>query len=496
MEAPPAPSPSLGGAEVRARIWWRVVLLLPERPLFGFGPGQFAAAFPPYRDPAEIELSTHQRRLEQEKEVHHAHHDLLQGLAEGGFLGGTLWALFLALVAATSYQALGGINRRRAAFGAAALAILVNGLLRAPLTWNPAAATASFVLFGALLADSSNKRRPSQRLVPLGLLALLATDVARAWDIARHGRTLARSLEELVAFSELGEDPPDATNADLVRLGHIVNAEGEAARALELCSDSFRALSHGARLEQARALSEGRALDRAVELWRAALALRPHSVEALLQLGLLVLSSGDAAEARRHWSHVLKLDPDHPKALANLIRLEASEDRIDAALVHAERLDAAGRLDLAWLERLGATALLRGQAETGRLLLGRADSELAELEPQAAFNRADILEEEGREHLASALKCWAHLSWAREHAAAGRFSQAATSYRQARAQTTTLAPLGTPRVRLELAAALLADGQEERARQALEGLEPEPVDLAGLPEWAGQRLMDSGLLAR
>ncbi len=502
VEAPPAPSGSLGGAEVRARIWWRVALLLPERPLFGFGPGQFQAAFPPYRDPAEIELSTHQRRLEQEIEVEHAHNDLLQGLAEGGFLGGSLWALFLALVAATSYQALGGINRRRAAFGAASLAILANGLLRAPLTFNPAAATAACALFGALLADTSSKRRPSQRLVPLGLLALLATDVVRAWDLTRHGLALTRSFEALAAGSEAIERMQGmGYAAELLeerRRTALRNARSEAAAAFETCPDSAQVLGQLARLEQALARLPDPEGDRELThaFWRRVLELFPHRVEALLRLGQLEQEEGETVAAHARWSRVLELDPDHPKALQNLISLETSRDRTDEALAHAARLDEAGRLDLDWLEWLGATALLRGQAETGRLLLARARSELAMLEPQAAFNRAGVLEEEGREHLASALKCWAHLSWAREHAEAGRFSQAATSYRQARAQTTILAPLGTPRVRLELAAALLADGQEERARQALEGLEPEPVDLAGLPEWAGQRLMDSGLLAR
>jgi O-antigen ligase len=66
-------SPATGGFGVRASIWSRSLAMLADRPWTGVGPGQFEARFPPYRDPKEIELSTHGRAIDAETEVEHPH---------------------------------------------------------------------------------------------------------------------------------------------------------------------------------------------------------------------------------------------------------------------------------------------------------------------------------------------------------------------------------------------------------------------------------------
>jgi len=86
--------------------------------------------------------------------------------------------------------------------------------------------------------------------------------------------------------------------------------------------------------------------------------------------------------------------------------------------------------------------------------------------------------------------------WAREHAAAGRPHDAVRLYRQALAVSRRYAALefGAPAVRLELAGALVLDGDEQGARTTLGALVPTPAELIALPAWAGQALLDAGLL--
>ncbi len=52
--------------------------------------------------------------------------------------------------------------------------------------------------------------------------------------------------------------------------------------------------------------------DRAREAYRAVLAIDPHSVPAMINLGNLALEQGDLADAERHYRAAERLQPDHP----------------------------------------------------------------------------------------------------------------------------------------------------------------------------------------
>ena len=90
------------------------------------------------------------------------------------------------------------------------------------------------------------------------------------------------------------------------------------------------------------------------------------------------------------------------------------------------------------------------------------------------------------------LESRAHRTWAREHMRAGRFADAVRSYRQDLRIARDYAVGGPLRVRLELAAALLAAGRESEARQEITGLEPSARDWAALPDLARERLRATG----
>src|SRR6185503_20035170 len=93
---------------------------------------------------------------ELDTEVEHAHNDWLQGFCELGLVGGALLALGLALSARAALRALGDEARLPAAV--AALALLVNAFVHAPLSSNAAAAPLALALFGGLAPEGERSR--------------------------------------------------------------------------------------------------------------------------------------------------------------------------------------------------------------------------------------------------------------------------------------------------------------------------------------------------
>jgi hypothetical protein len=412
-----------GGVEVRARIWTSSLAMLRDHPWLGVGPGQFAAAFPVYRDPREIELSTHERAIPVETEVEHPHQDWLLPALELGAVGGLLWIAFLALVAGSAWRAMRAELDARAALAAAAVGILAYALVHGPLLAEPAAASLAFAIFGTILA------RPGRAWTwPLLLLLVCAAPLARAF--LRHGRWLSTIAR------------PDAQDAA------VVDRSIEAA--LNCCHDSALAQTL-----QARFFEESNKDPATVaRAWEAVLTVRPHRVEALMQLAFARLRAGDFAAARDSYEKARALDPRHPGISKNLRLLDLQEGSFEA-----------GR---EWLE---------GSDPSPELCYARAKTERAGGDPV----------------LADLFEARAHLLWARQHAGAGRFSDAVRKYRQCLRVTRAEDLQGAPRIRLELAAALYADGREDEARAQAAGILPSEADRAALPAWAAEACRRLGL---
>jgi O-antigen ligase len=417
---------SAGGFEVRARIWSRSLSMLRDSPWLGVGPGQFAASFPPYRDPREIELSTHGRALPEETEVEHPHQDWLAPALDLGAIAGLAWIAFLLAVARGSWRALRGGDDPLAALGAAALSFLAYALVHAPLTGEPAAAALAYAAFGAVLARPlARPAPPSRRLVPVAALVLLAAFTPRALAMVRHSRSLS-------ALARPGER--DAAEV-----------EERLSAALDDCPDSVLALALRARLAEQRGADP--AAVRAA--WERVLALRPFRVEARMQLALTFVRAGDRPRARQEYERALALDPTHPGILQNLRLLDLQEGCFDG----------------------------------GRRWLAGADPNAEQCFARSKAERAG-----GDKLLADLFEARAHLLWARAHAAGGRFADAVRSYRQCLRVTREHEEGGAARVRLELAAALLADGRGEEARAEIDAIHPGPADWSAMPDWAAGRL--------
>lgn len=463
-EAPPVAlaAGDLGGVPVRLSIWRRTLALAAAHPLLGVGPGQFAAAFPPYRDPAEIERSSLGRRLSAETEVEHPHQDALLAASEAGLVGALAW---LALMLAGLVGALRAVRRDGpggAPLALGALAALLASLANAPLLANPAAAAAGFTALGACLSGgrAAAEARGPGRFVPAALALLLVLSVPQALALLRHGRALS------------GPEP----------------AAGAIERALAARPDSPLALGLRARALEA----SGAPPERCAAAWQAVLDRRPHRVEAHIQRAVRLAEAGRAAEAREELEAARDLDPKSPTVLSNLAWLELSHGRLAAGEAALEALVATGHADPVRLLRMGAELLLRGLAAEGQAVLARADPRLADLSGERAYALAREYRRKGERRIAEALESHAHRLWAWEHAARGDFASARRVMRQNLRITRDAVPGGPTRVRLELAALELETGRADEAREHLRGLSPSAQDWAALPAWAGRALAAAG----
>lgn len=473
--APIAGVENTGGFEVRRLIWARVPTMLAEAGIFGVGPAQFAAAFPPYRDPREIELSSLGRRLPgQETEVQNAHNDYLQAFCDCGPLGGLL---FLALAAWAAWQALRTLRQgadERAALALGLLAVLANGMLREPLTNNPVSATLGFALLGALCAPAKPNFAARPRAVefaPLIVASLaIALQIQSALAIGLHGRALRNYFEE---------------GRPRERLDFL----------LETRPDSVVARALAAREELAReAAAPGVA---AAQAWREVLALRPHSLEAWMQLGVAEVRSDQVEMARAAWLRALALDPAHPGLLRNLALLEARHGALELSKGYLARIGVP--FERAFRD-YATGALLELDIARGWELLGEIDERWRGLDAERAHHFARAASEGLSENEATALEGSAHVTWGREHAERGAADAALRSFRQARRCLLQKSADGSTTwsrmFRLEYAGALALAGEGEAARLELGDLRATPSELARLPTWAGQALLDARLLLR
>ena len=475
-----------GGFEVRARIFGRVPDLVAEAPLLGVGPGQFRARFPPHRDPREAVLSRHGPCSELATEVEHPHDDWLLGVAEQGLVGGAFWIAFLALVALRSLLAVWR-GAREAPLAAAALALLANALVHAPLSHDAPAALLAFAAFGAVTPPA----RPGDgRLLAraIGLAGLAAAWCA--WPLVAHGRALgdyvraARGIDR--ALSAAPNGAPDGAPDEALR-----EAARAAAEALER--------AHAAAPDAAPALylrARAAAPQEREAAWRAVLAVRPESFEAFEQLGVDAARNGRPDEARALWERALALEPGHPRVLRNLARLDVETGDAERGLARLDELERLGCLDPRFREGLAAELVLGGRTRAGRALLVAGDPSLAGAIPEALWARAEAAEAAGDAERESVFRTLAHLGWARQQADAGRFDVAVRSYRQAVLSTVRAGGSGAPALFAELAAALCADGRRAEAEERLRGVALAPESLAELPAWARDALSDAGFAVR
>jgi len=467
---------TLGGFGVRGHIWGRTLVMLGDHPILGVGPGQFQAAFPPYRSPAEIESSRLGACREENTEVEHAHCDPLQGLSEYGLLGGVLWLWILIRVAIASRAALRSGEAHSTALGAAGLALFLNAFMHTPLLANPVAGPLAFAIFGALIARTTTSYVSPSAIprIVFGIVVLVIT--LQAPTLIRHGRALAGYIDavrELEGLETKGEDEAVQTE----RLSQTEAARHSFERALEIAPRSAEARLLSARHDEKAS--------RRYVAWLEVLEVRPYSVEAQEGAGILKAREGNLELARHHLQRASSLSPTNPRILKNLAQLEFRIGDLERAKAWLQRLRVTGCGDPAWRSGLGAELVLsEGRMEAGGWLLGGA--ELKDLSPEELH--ASYRDESSGEtqRVRDALECLAQLLWARHHAANGSFELALRNYRQAQRMSLAWSDAGAISLRLERAAAEAGAGRADTAREVLGRLQrvPENIDALDLPDWA------------
>lgn len=485
-----------GGFAFRLKTWARVPTLLGVHAPLGAGPGQFQAAFPPFRDPAEIEASSFDRREPTPIEVEHAHNDPITAVAELGFVGGGAFALLLllALVRAVKLVATGDDDQRDLAL--AAIAVLANCTVNSPLLYGPVAPLIGFCLIGSVLGrdgravpDGEEAERPRilsdawySRLAPgLAVLALLLLS-PRAVSLIRYGRALAEVPSARIVLDD-GREKLDAK-----LLGGILDRAGEHAPESPIVLEMRRALlaSEGAAAEEQRA---------ALDAW---LERRPHSFAALLNRGVLEAREGDYQAAEMAFYRALLLDPGSPSLLQNLVRLGC--DRRQPAEVEEalQMLAGIGRLDAAFARQMALQKTMEGRLDVAAPLMGswRAAAGLEAVDLQDAnstYRAQKDAAARGADLERDAFTVATKVLFGEQDLRNGDAKQAATQFRLAY-QRARDAAVDTATLRLLLAAAFAADGDQPVATGWIETGAFRVEDFAHLPEAARASLLAAGLI--
>ncbi len=464
---------SFGGVAFRRRTWPRTLAMAKDAGLFGVGPGQFAARFPAWRDPADIEAASFGRTAPFTTEVEHAHNDYLTLLAERGPLAALAGLAALGWLLLAALRALAGPDPVRGALALGTLGLLTDACANAPLLEGPAAHALAFAFFGSLLPAAAPKLlRWRVALLALPLAALL-WHAPRALALARHGAALA----------------PLSKGAQIQEDGRVKHGEADKRaaieRALEAAPDSPMALSEQAHMLRTTGHPEGEVL----AAWEAVLALRPLRLEALLGAGNAHARMNELDAARELYARAEGVDPGNAALLTNslLLALQAG----DGAGVAGALARLGEDLEPAWLERTAGGELLRGRPHLGLPLLTKLGHQVTSAEQAMA-----LAPEVESSILRDGLEALAHQLWARDFVDQGAYHDAVRLYRQSLRVSRQYSelPSGARRVRMEMAAALILEGREDEAREELGALVPGQVERAELPAWASGALAAEGLL--
>jgi tetratricopeptide (TPR) repeat protein len=170
---------------------------------------------------------------------------------------------------------------------------------------------AAMLHLGRAVGDAPEARFPVGRLATIALEAALAPSRdARLADAAL--RALTRAAEDAPARIELLE----ASAAIHVRIGNAAEGESRASFAISQAPDRTRLYT--VLSEARRALGN---LDGALDAVNAGLARASHDAGLATERGVVLAERGDLLGAEQAWREVLRKEPIHPLAFANLSSL-------------------------------------------------------------------------------------------------------------------------------------------------------------------------------
>lgn len=299
---------------VRTHVLFDTLRLIGDHPFTGVGPGQFAARFPPYRDPVEHAISGELTAIED------PHNAWLGRVADGGVTAGAaLLLLAFGLLRALRFaiESCAPASMERGAVGVL-VAALVAGcgtdvLLRPGLVPWLALGVGLLPCAPNPTVPSSAWQRAERALSALFVVALLWLSWQAGWSRALAGAAAARGLTATAA---------DGPAAALPMFDAAVAQAPDWPEALAL-----RAQTHD-RLGAAPAAIADRT---------AALCLRPFDPALLNDRGISRAMSGDRSGAEADLRAAVRIAPALRRGWFNLATLLLGENRREDAL------DAIGR---------------------------------------------------------------------------------------------------------------------------------------------------------
>lgn len=455
----PAPT-TTGGVAFRKLTWARIPAVLQDHAALGLGPGQFQAGFPPYRDPAEIELSTFDRKEPTPIEVEHAHNDGLTALAEYGLIGGGALLLFLLLTLVRAVRHLTGEDETRRDFGLAAIAVLTNAGVNSNLLYSPLALLGAFVVLGVVAGPTDIRRARSafDYIAPGLALAALAVLAPRALSYIEYGRALAEIPSARIVLED-GREKLDATALGAI-LENARRIRPDGPVVLEKRAELLRAID--ADIETQR------------ENLRRWLQVRPHSFAGLLAGGAMEARQGSFDTAHDRFDAALRLDPGHPGLLRNMVRLgcdRRAPEEVDEALA---RLADRGLDDPAFLRSVAIEVMLEGRLDGVRQLVldwsaGLQGGPIDVLDANATYQARNRARDGGDLALADAFNNAMRVRYGEADLANDNLLQAVTQFRQAyqKARDAGIDAVDTANLRLRLAAGYAATSRVAEARSLI-----------------------------
>lgn len=409
--------------EVRKKVYAATMRLIAENPLLGCGAGNFSAAFPPLRDPEEIEISSHRRADPAESLVEEPHNDYLLVASELGLLGAAFaawigWSI-LRLGKRASYSLGSSI-----AF-AGLVAIGVQALFRSPLT-NPSSSLLFWMFLGWIGVET---KTAFVFLAGRARIAALAGILALVW-LAWTGVQRIRA-EFYLANGELPRavelDPYDPKKWEIY------------GRERRLAQDPVGAATAYERL----------------------LALNPNHFNGRLQRGLVAIDLADLERARSEFSKAAPLDTNNPRLTRAqaLLRYREGDDLAAIALL---RQAIARGANPNTIRDFGREIEKAGESERA-LKYYQTHAELHPDDADAWMAIGQIFRNRGDEAESRQDFARAHRLYGLEHLRAKKASDAERQFRLYR----KFAPSDDPAPDLFLAAAALAKGDRPAVESAL-----------------------------
>ncbi|MFN0206748.1 MAG: tetratricopeptide repeat protein [Planctomycetota bacterium] len=321
---PAAPSQSLQSEghwnipptlEVRLRIWASCINVIRSFAPWGTLGGNFSVGFAPFRDPREIQISTHSvpfkgRTDDAESIVNVAHNDPVQLVTELGVVGLIILGLFCMGLWRWRKQQFFSATPNTVAASAGLAALFVAACFHSPFYEHAAAAALGFVCLGIIgAADASQPER--------------------LWG--RAGKSAGLAL--IICIPYITVLAGSAFYCDILMTAERMHPLGGAER-LQLAANLDRDDERIPLALARRFLVEGNKSG-AIQAYGEALRRHPYLMEALLQTGVLLAQAGDLSGASIAFANCMRLDPENPILAFNraVLARDAKDDVAAAAIL-------------------------------------------------------------------------------------------------------------------------------------------------------------------